>query len=88
MAASKIFDIVRTRRNQYGTFYNARFAPKVDSMPSLEAMTKAVSKELGKDVELRARNDGQVDRSNRVWVDLYPVTVNPFAQAKEQSNAS
>lgn len=87
MAARKIFDIVRTRRNQFGTYYNARFAPKVDSIPDLESMAKAVGKELGKDVSLRARNDGQVDRNQRVWIDLYPRTENVFAKAKEAADA-
>jgi len=80
----QLFDTVKRRNNAFGSFYNCRFKAGVESIPTLEAMAEAVSIETGRDVELRARNDGQVDRNGQVWIDLYPVTVNPFKAAQQQ----
>ena len=89
MAKRKVFDVVKRRSNQFGTFYNCRFAPKIDSIPSLEAMGEAIEAETGREgIEWRARGDGQVDRNGRVWIDVYFRAPNPFELAAEQAEVA
>ena len=84
----KLFAEVKSRNNDYGRYYNARFADGVDSIPSLQALEEALNIVLNRDnpVKLRARGDGVPQKSGdhigSVWVDLFPKLENPFKAAK------
>jgi hypothetical protein len=73
----QIFDVVKARYNAHGKLFNCRFAPEVQSIPSLKSMGDELQ------TELRARNEPRVDRHGRIWVDLYPKSENVFEQAEQ-----
>jgi hypothetical protein len=62
----QLFDMVKRRWNAHGPLYNCRFAPEVQSVPSLPAMADELQ------IDARARSEARRDRHGRVWVDIYP----------------
>lgn len=62
----QIFDMVKRRWNAHGPLYNCRFAPGVNSIPSLATMCDEIQ------IDGRARSEARKDRHDRIWVDIYP----------------
>ena len=80
---TKIVAFCKTCRNAHGIYFNICFVEGLPSIPSLESIGKDIDKLTGTKREYRARDEFKTDRHGRIWTNVYPRSVNPFAAQAE-----
>ena len=78
-----VLDLAKTVRNEFGVFFNVRFVEGLESIPSFEAICKDINTLTSNDREFRGRDDFKTDSNGRIWTNVYPKSVNPFAAPAE-----